>query len=428
MARPPSIAVIIPLYRHEHYIAETLASVTNQSLLPECILVLDDGSPDHSLEAARAAASRSSRIEVHTQENQGAHHALNSLVAMATKKGCELCAILNSDDRFHPQRLEKTAAHLHANPGAQVVCTSLRLIDDHGKKLDDYHSRARWFQAVWSWRERYEKGEVTLSEWLGLANFLATTSNVVARTDYLKAHPFRNYRYAHDYYFLAEAALREELTLLPEPLVDYRVHEKNTISTAPEKLTSEILRVHLDLLRSLAPDLDKDPALRQRTAQYFHNAWQNVSALRMDLFTTVCAQLAAGYSDEEFAAGLETISADHFPELTAFPNKDLVNTHREGHVLGSDSGLISRFEERNSELKEAKAQLKALRDLERLRREISGSSWLALGRFIFRGKAWTTNAGKTPREKRERLREALHRSMWYRFGRTCGLIRDLLAE
>ena len=101
-----------------------------------------------------------------------------------------------------------------------------------------------------------------LSEWLGLANFAGTTSNFVVRADYLRAHPFAPYRFAHDYDALIRAALDNKLAVLDIELLDYRVHPSNTISTEPERLIREMLRVHVDLARSLAPRLAAEPALR----------------------------------------------------------------------------------------------------------------------------------------------------------------------
>ena len=86
-----------------------------------------------------------------------------------------------------------------------MVCTELTVIDAAGTALPADHPRRRWFDVAWSLGAA---GDLSLAEWLGMANFPATTSNVVARARELELRPFRPYRYCHDYAFLIEAALR----------------------------------------------------------------------------------------------------------------------------------------------------------------------------------------------------------------------------
>ncbi|MBL1798840.1 glycosyltransferase, partial [Klebsiella pneumoniae] len=44
------ISVVIPLYNKEHYIADTLKSVLKQTCSDFEVIVIDDGSTDHSAE------------------------------------------------------------------------------------------------------------------------------------------------------------------------------------------------------------------------------------------------------------------------------------------------------------------------------------------------------------------------------------------
>src|SRR3954452_10452644 len=95
----PLVSVVIPVWNCEAYVGEAVASVLAQGRGPLQIVLVDDGSTDDSVEAARRAGAQ---IEVVRQENGGIGAARNAGVARA--RG-ELLAFLDSDDRWTPGKL-----------------------------------------------------------------------------------------------------------------------------------------------------------------------------------------------------------------------------------------------------------------------------------------------------------------------------------
>ena len=94
-------SVVIPLYNKEHYIAGTLRSVLTQTFPDYEVIVVDDGSTDHSLQACKTV--QSDKIRIVQQANQG--------VSAARNKGIELAAgeyicFLDADDTWHPDYLQ----------------------------------------------------------------------------------------------------------------------------------------------------------------------------------------------------------------------------------------------------------------------------------------------------------------------------------
>ena len=94
-----TISVLIPAYNAEDTIAETLASVLSQTLLPDEIIVVDDGSTDHT---AKVAAAASSSIRVIGQTNRGPAAALNMGVKLATG---DLLSFIDADDLWERDKL-----------------------------------------------------------------------------------------------------------------------------------------------------------------------------------------------------------------------------------------------------------------------------------------------------------------------------------
>ena len=350
------LAVIIPCYNHAHYVGAALESVLSQSRRADRVIVIDDGSQDESLGVLQSFESRG--VEVSAQDNAGAHETLNRLVAKASLD-CELVAILNSDDIYLPSRLERCLPAFERQKDLAVLSTAFELMDDHGGELDCESSRAKWFRAAWSLRGR------DFAEWIGVCNFPATTSNVIARTDYLLANPFRPYRFNHDYYLLAKSVLEDRFALVDEPLLRYRVHANNTITTAPAPLVREMLHMHLDLAAALAPELEGDEALRGRYAKFRRAGWESISSFDAAGAETAFAALAARASADELA---DLVAATD--DVEDFPNRHLVNTHDGDFPVTAATGLSDKLDDMRGERDACRDRLSAARELARLRREI----------------------------------------------------------
>lgn len=403
------LAVVIPLYNHESFIAETLESVLAQTRPANRILVLDDGSTDRSLEVARRFEPRG--VEVWTQPNSGVSATVRTLLERASAD-CELMATLDSDDLLTPDRLARTIPHFENDAQAQLLVTGLRLIDAGGQPLAADHPRRRWVDAVWS---RWEGADTDLVAWLGQANFAVSNSNFVARREFFRSYPAKPYRFSYDYYLLLRAALAGGLRVLPEPLLDYRIHGANTMNIEPAPLLREQLRLWLELHRDLAADLQRDPDLRQRFYRLMRAAWNNVSSLHAGALQVLLAHCAATLPVEELAALPASLDSAHWPELTRYPNAPAVNLTGPASPLSPDAGALTEaLQSLRDQRDEARRQATAQRDLARLRQRLLSSRRVALARALGLGHDLATDAGRTPDEKLAALRAAVDRHAWSR--------------
>ena len=268
------IACVIPSYNHADFIDEAIRSVLRQTLPPERLVIVDDGSRDNSVEMIRAI--KDPRIHLIVQQNQGAHAALTR--GLELSKDCDFVSILNSDDRYHPDRFARCVAHFHRHPGTQLLCTRIRMIDEEGKPVGPRDGRQRRIDRIWSHLPK----ATDLAAALGYGNFTKTTSNFFFRTGAITE--FRDYRYAHDYFAALTQAFRGTLDLIHQDLLDYRVHSTNTIkSDGKGPVIQEVIRMHLDLLKELRPSLESDPLLRKRILAYFRVALNNHTDMRAEL-------------------------------------------------------------------------------------------------------------------------------------------------
>jgi glycosyltransferase involved in cell wall biosynthesis len=94
-----TISVVIAAYNAEDTLAESLASVLGQTLPPDEIIVVDDGSTDRT---AQVAAATSNSIRVIRQNNRGAAAATNVGVKSATG---DLLGFIDADDLWERDKL-----------------------------------------------------------------------------------------------------------------------------------------------------------------------------------------------------------------------------------------------------------------------------------------------------------------------------------
>lgn len=107
------IAVIIPAYNAAEFLAQAIRSVLAQSHTDWRLVVVDDGSTDHT--AAVASTYADPRIQVLRQANAGVSAARNRGAAVADG---EAVLFLDADDRLAPDALARLAAALQRDPAA----------------------------------------------------------------------------------------------------------------------------------------------------------------------------------------------------------------------------------------------------------------------------------------------------------------------
>lgn len=92
----PKVSVIVPVYKVEKYIEESIRSVCEQKYQNIEVILVNDGTPDSSIELARkVAADYSIKLSIVNKENGGLPSARNAGIKAAT--GEYLCFI-DSDD------------------------------------------------------------------------------------------------------------------------------------------------------------------------------------------------------------------------------------------------------------------------------------------------------------------------------------------
>ena len=116
------VSVIIPTHNRTEYLPHALDSVYSQTCPVVEVIVVDDGSTDHTVEKL---CSDYPSVHFLRQENQGVSSARNLGIREASQPWI---ALLDSDDRWAPQKLQRQINHLSQNPSLRAVHTGEKWI------------------------------------------------------------------------------------------------------------------------------------------------------------------------------------------------------------------------------------------------------------------------------------------------------------
>lgn len=214
MIDDPVVSVVMPTYRDERFIGESIGSILDQSYEDfEFIIVSDVGSSESSRELIDSYSDRRIR-HIRKESNPGISHSLNLGIGMA--RG-EFIAIMNDDDFSMRDRISKEIEFLRRNPRVGIVGTGIEVIYEET-------GESRVFKAY---------TEPGLNRWILLFNSCIANPSLMMRRSVFDAAGGYDPAYvaAQDYEFFARAIKFTEAANLPDILVRLRKH-RLAISTA----------------------------------------------------------------------------------------------------------------------------------------------------------------------------------------------------
>ena len=203
----PLVSIIITAYRYERYVAYCVESCLAQTTeVPFEVIVIDDGSPDHTAEIARKYMPR---VHVFSLPNGGVEKASNYGLAQARGK---FVVRVDADDALKPDFLKTLAPYLQQE-GWSFLYSDYAMIDSEGNTISQVNLPA------------FNPDEIT-----GRGDFLAT--GTVYRSDVLKSLGYYNEEVPNcgleNYELILRLLAANAKGLhVAEALFSYRVHSEN---------------------------------------------------------------------------------------------------------------------------------------------------------------------------------------------------------
>ena len=232
----PLISVVIPVYNAESFLQETIDSVLYQTFHDFELILVDDGSTDHSVDIIRSYDD--SRIRFIPCEhdfigtvNQGYSHAKGKYIAQ-----------LDHDDLMMPKRLQIQYEFMEANPTI-VACGGW--MHCFGKRTDVKRVPSEHEQIVLS---MLQHGPIH-------------NPTGFVRRQFLIEHQIRHqseYSFYADYKFWLEVAKKGRLANIPKILTLYRTSDEQATEKDLPRISKIAVKIKMEVMEYLFSHLPEE--------------------------------------------------------------------------------------------------------------------------------------------------------------------------
>lgn len=210
------VSVVIPAYNAAVFLPRCLKSVFAQTMKPEELIVVDDGSTDNSAHIAMDSGAR-----VVSRVNGGLSAARNTGIQNASS---DWIALLDADDMWAPEKLERQVARIR--PETVLVYTGIRVFDDTGVRFQSPAMDAARARKVLRYR-----------------NPITPSTALVKREMVLQHGGFReDIRACEDWEMWVRLQRLGQFEAVSDPLTDYYVYP-NSMSANPEKMLTALEQI-----------------------------------------------------------------------------------------------------------------------------------------------------------------------------------------
>jgi glycosyltransferase involved in cell wall biosynthesis len=271
VSEDPQVTVAIATYNDLKYLREAVASVLAQTVTTWELIIVDDGSTDGTREWLSTLTDARIRCIF---ETHSANTAYTRNLAIASGSAPWI-AILDSDDTWHPRKLERQLAFHRERPEVRWSYTGRTLMNAAGVRLPDENYRP-WIP-VSGW---------IVKEVLVFDAMISTPSMFFARSLWQELGGFpETYATASEHLFRIDLAMISQCGALDEPLVNIRQH--STSWTYRNGVTCEGLADVFDGFATRAPSPELAALSRRlgvtyrvRAADYWFGAGEWGNGLR----------------------------------------------------------------------------------------------------------------------------------------------------
>lgn len=239
------ISIIVPVYNVEKYIKKCIESIKTQTYTNFEALIINDGSPDNSIEIAKKIAGNDQRFIFFNKKNGGLSSARNFGIDQAKGK---FIAFLDSDDYISPNFLSGMYSAI-TQTNADIAICDINLVSVEGNilsttynKVNDYYTKKDYFLCT---------DTITSYAWDKL--YRATVFNNLRYDESVKTY--------EDSHFTFRAIYNRKITSTNTFLYNYVQRPEAITKSLPPTLLQDKVSVlqEYDLFSFLHPNIEITP-------------------------------------------------------------------------------------------------------------------------------------------------------------------------
>ena len=211
----PLVSVVIPCFNHESFVKDSIQAVIDQSYVNIELIIIDDGSDDDSVQIiediSKQCKKRFVRFEFRHRPNKGLSATLNEALEWCQGK---YFSVIASDDQMLPNKTEIQVEYIEKHNDVQAVMSSVNWINSDNELISERKL---------SYKE-YSFEDIFLSKQsLYACTQLSRLESIKSIGGYKEGCPIE------DWYMWLKLSQLGKLVSLNERLVNYRLHDDNTI-------------------------------------------------------------------------------------------------------------------------------------------------------------------------------------------------------
>lgn len=212
--RRPKVSVLMPVFNGEKYLREAIESILNQDFENFEFIIINDGSTDTS-SSIISSYSDNRIVVVNNEKNSGLVTTLNKGLELAIG---EYIVRMDCDDVSVTKRLSKQVKMMDTNQNIGASGSFFYMIRNNKKAIADFPISNEEIKCFMIFNSP-----------------IAHPSSII-RSEVLKKYKLNystEYTHSEDYDFWSKISEHSQLANIPEPLLNYRVHE-NQITGNPK--------------------------------------------------------------------------------------------------------------------------------------------------------------------------------------------------
>ena len=218
-----TVSIAIATYNGSRFIADQIASIVNQTRLPDEIVISDDCSTDDTIQIIDNIL-RSLSIKFKVVKNASRLGWRRNFINVMDLCECDLIAFCDQDDVWELSKIENLVS-IFASSDTQMVYHNATLIDETGEVIGSLNAKARDIRIVSS--------PLSMDFWTPIFGF-----SMIFRRELISYSMYwnesidklnREEKAAHDQWIFFLSSILGNIVYADTYLVRYRIHGKNSV-------------------------------------------------------------------------------------------------------------------------------------------------------------------------------------------------------